>query len=125
MGDRVLIQFKDERGEVSPIIYAHWAGSDAPAALVRLRERMADRPGDCSYVAARCLQELGMDDVRSTGFGIWCASKELTPDDSHGDAGIFVVELGETWHVHQFAGYGFEPPDCAGIVWECERPETV
>ena len=88
MGDRVVIQFKTAKGEVSPVIYGHWSGETAPDAIARLYQRMRDRPDDIEYIAARCLQEVGMIDATSTGFGIWNAPPhgELDPGDSQGDA---------------------------------------
>ena len=125
MGDRVVIQFKTAKGEVSPVIYGHWSGEAAPDAIARLYKRMRDRPDDIEYIAARCLQEVGMIDATSTGFGIWNAPPhgELDPGDSHGDAGCFVVTVGPTWHVRQFAGYPPTIPDAPGIIWDCAEPE--
>ena len=125
MGDRVVIQFKTAGGEVSPVIYGHSTGETAPAAIARLYDRMRDRPEDLSYIAARCLQELGMTDERSTSFGIWNAPPhgELDPGDSHGDAGCFVVTVGPTWRVRQFNGYPPTIPDAPGIIWDCAEPE--
>lgn len=124
MGDRVLIQFKTAKGEVSPVIYGHWAGEAAPAAIARLYARMRGRRYDLPYIAARCLQELGMTDERSTSFGIWNVPPhgELDPGDAHGDAGCFVVTVGETWHVQQFNGYAPTVPNTPGITWECVAP---
>jgi len=118
MGDRVVIQFK-KGDEVSPVIYGHWSGYEAPAAIARLRKRMADRPHDISYIAARCLQELGMSGQQSTGYGIWSVTEELTAKDSQGDAGVFVVSLGQCWHVKHYLGYheGDYPSD-PDIEWE-------
>ena len=124
MGDRVVIQFKTADGEVSPVIYGHWAGEAAPAAIARLYDRMRGRPDDIEYVAARYLQELGMTDATSAGFGIWNAPPhgEMDQSDSHGDAGCFVVTIGPKWHVRQFAGYPPKIPDTPGITWECVAP---
>jgi hypothetical protein len=117
MGDRVLIQFKTD-SEVSPAIYGHWSGEVAPNALVRLRERMKDRPEDISYIAARCLQELGMANPSSTGFGIFNATGELTEKDSQGDNGIFIVTLGTQWKVKHIDGYTTKYPVAEGIEFK-------
>ena len=69
MGDRVVIQFKTAKGEVSPVIYGHWSGEAAPDAIARLYKRMRDRPDDIEYIAARCLQEVGMIDATPASFG--------------------------------------------------------
>lgn len=117
MGNRVLIQFTDGVN-TSPAIYGHWAGREAPAALLALRIRMNDRPADVEYIAARCLQELGMNNERSTGFGIFNATDRLGPEDSQGDAGVFVVTVGPIWKVRHLGGYPCERPEHPGIEWQ-------
>lgn len=114
MGNRVLIQFigtgSNGDREFSPVIYGHWAGSKAAGSLVVLRKRMSDRPGDISYVAARCVGLLIGDDDGSTGYGLWNATKILTAADSHGDAGIFLVDIGvgPVWRVAVIDGHPSE-----------------
>jgi hypothetical protein len=100
MGNRVLIQFVSGK-EMSPAIYGHWSGSETPTLLVALREQMSDRPGDLAYVAARYVARMvGLPELGSTGYGIWNARKRLTAKDSHGDAGVFRVDIAHAvWHV--------------------------
>lgn len=94
MGDRVLFQvYKKANGkaeEISPVIYGHWAGSDAPAIVEALQKRMKGREGDVSYTAARLLQELIGDDDGHLSFGLWNSPKLMK--ESHGDAGIVRIE---------------------------------
>lgn len=45
MGDRVLMQCYDNKGNVGPGVYCHWAGDRAPQIVKALRARMKDRPG--------------------------------------------------------------------------------
>ena len=54
MGDRVLFQVVSESsGKFSPVIYGHWSGECAPEIANSVAKRMADRPGDVEYAAAR------------------------------------------------------------------------
>lgn len=99
MGNRVVIQFING-ADVSPAIYGHWAGSATPDMLAELRKQMADRPSDLPYVSARALGRFIDGDKGSTGFGLWNAPKKLTASDSHGDAGVFLVDISEPiWRV--------------------------
>ena len=102
MGDRVLFQvIKDPHidrytkegnpRQCSPVIYGHWSGDEAPAICERLKARMADRPGDVEYTAARLVQELIEGREGNLGFGIWNRDTPLTADDSHGHGGIVLV----------------------------------
>jgi hypothetical protein len=118
MGNRVLIQFTGTRGngdrEVSPAIYGHWSGSDAAATITALREQMSDRPGDIAYVAARCVGRLIDGDTASTGFGLWNAPKLLTAEESHGDAGVFRVDISAPmWRVTVIDG---RPTETGSLV---------
>lgn len=107
MGNRVVIQFVSGVGN-SPAIYGHWSGREAAGMLTKLREQMSDRPSDIAYIAARAVARLivdadAVDD--STGFGIWNAPAQLTADDSHGDAGIYLVNVSQSvWQVSVFGG---------------------
>ncbi len=105
MGNRVLIQFINSE-EVSPVIYGHWSGRDAADVINALREQMADRADCVAYVAARCVGRLiGGETESSTGFGLWNAAERLAAKDSHGDAGIFLVDVsGPRWRVMLRAG---------------------
>lgn len=107
MGDRVLIQcFSSKTGEFGPVIYGHWSGYNSPEAVRRLAARMKTRQGDVSYSSARMVQELiGTDDGSSTGFGIWNAEAKLTDKDSHGDAGIILIDVGNDHRCECLGGY--------------------
>lgn len=108
MGNRVLIQFVNGK-DVSPCIYGHWSGGAAADTLKALRLQMSDRPSDIAYVAARCVGRLiGADDA-STGFGLWNAPKKLTAKESHGDAGVFLVDIAKpVWRVTILDGFESE-----------------
>lgn len=123
MGDRVLVQFKNA-DEVSPVIYGHWAGHEAPEIIRALRVRMDARNDDLAYIAARCVQHFVGDDKGQTGVGIWSTDKELTAEDSHGDGGVFVVEIGQRWKVKHYAGYrALEYPTHPNIEWTRESKD--
>jgi hypothetical protein len=102
MGDRVLFQIVG-REEVSPVIYCHWAGSLAPDIARRLAARMASRPGDVPYAAARLVQECATG-TGSTGFGVWNTLARLTAEDSHGDAGVVLIDC-DSWRCECLGGY--------------------
>lgn len=107
MGDRVLFQVvnKADPAAFGPVIYGHWAGSNAPAIVRRLAERMADRAGDVDYATARLVQECTAGDDGALGFGVWNASARLTADDSHGDAGVVLVDCGDGFRCECAGGY--------------------
>jgi hypothetical protein len=95
MGDRVLFQVWAGTGkerEVSPVVYGHWAGDEAPAICARLQERMKGREGDVQYTAARLVQEVCGTDKGNMSVGIWNRKTLLRKQDSHGDAGVVLVE---------------------------------
>ena len=108
MGDRVLITFTQDGENYSPAVYMHWSGSEAPdmiraAALVM-------RKGDESYSAARfcgeCHKALGMKHG-PVGLGILPGPQpnENWEEYSHGDAGVYVVNVA-TGEVQAHGGYG-------------------
>lgn len=92
MGDRVLMQcFSGAR--VGPVVYCHWSGHDTPAIVRRFAKRMSNRDGDVSYATARLLQAAIGDDAGSTGFGVWNEVSLLTRGDTHGDAGVVLIDV--------------------------------
>lgn len=105
MGDRVLLQVvKKEPAEFSPVLYSHWRGGSAVDAVHRTARRMQGRPGDVPYIAARLFQELVGNDDGDTGFGLMLADKVLTAEDSHGDAGVILVDA-DTFKMTFLGGY--------------------
>jgi hypothetical protein len=105
MGDRVLIQFINGAGEFSPVAYLHWHGASAPALIRACSDLMRGRDGDTSYAFARFLGVCHEAINGNLSLGAWNAAAVLEPDDSHGDAGCYVVDV-VTWHVRAFGGYG-------------------
>ena len=90
--------------ENGPAVYCHGRGHDAPAIVKRFAARMKDRRGDVPYLTARLLQEAMGDDTRDTGFGVFNADKRLTSDDTHGDAGIVLIDA-DTFRCECVGGY--------------------
>lgn len=119
MGNRVLIQFvasahtdkfgQKFKAEFSPVIYGHWYGSQAAEMLVALHRQMSDRGADVSYIAARAIGRMCADsgaDGQSTGVGLWNAKRKLTSEDSHGDAGVYIVDVTKAdWRVTMLGGH--------------------
>ena len=103
MGDRVLFQIVGGN-EVSPVVYCHWAGWRAPGIVRALKARMVGRPGDVSYTAARLVQECVQVTEGDAGFGLWNAPERLTAEDSHGDAGVVLIDC-NSWRCECFGGY--------------------
>lgn len=73
---------------------------------------MADRPDDMEYTCARFIGIAHSEmPNQSTGLGVWnAASLEAIrdPDYSHGDAGVFIVDVSaRPWAVEMHGGYGF------------------
>jgi hypothetical protein len=95
---------KATTGKFGPVVYCHWSGDQAPKIVERLRKRMADRMGDLDYWSARLVQETIGDSKGSTSFGIWNADAILEADDSHGDAGVVVIDC-DTGYVVCAGGY--------------------
>jgi hypothetical protein len=122
MGDRALVVFHNgEEGknlELSPVAYLHWSGSDMGSLLGELRERMRGRDKDVGYTFSRFL---GIAHGRLDGnlsLGAWNGPRsmgEALRIESHGDAGMFLVDLsGPDWCVLTWGGYGFNGPAPAG-----------
>lgn len=107
MGDRVLFQVinKKDPAAFGPVVYCHWAGSDAGRIVRALAERMADRPGDVGYASARLVQECTAGDDGALGFGVWNASTRLTAEDSHGDAGVILIDCADGFRCECVGGY--------------------
>lgn len=103
MGDRVLMQIVSE-AENGPVVYGHWCGHEAPNIIKRFVGRMGGRKGDVSYLTARLLQEAMGDDQGDTGFGVFNSEQRLAADDTHGDAGIVLIDA-QTLECECLGGY--------------------
>lgn len=108
MGDRVLIQLKDSDGAVSPVCYLHWHGGRAPDLIRETAKLMQSRGEDIAYAFARLVGVCHQHIEGNTSLGVWPLdgdAEQLSPEQSHGDAGIYIVHCG-TWEVEAFGGYG-------------------
>jgi hypothetical protein len=114
MGDRVLFQIVKGVGllgkamkktEFGPVVYGHWSGEHAKEIVQRLRTQMADRSGDVQYSSARLVQCVINETQGSTGFGLWNANAVLTDEDSHGDAGVILIECDNDHRAIPLGGY--------------------
>lgn len=97
MGDRVLVVFTDNSGDISPAIYSHWGGHSMPADIVAAGERGILRQNDIPYAAARLCGHLHEQRVSTTGLGLYPPPADLTDETlkafSQGDAGVIVANV--------------------------------
>jgi len=115
MGARVLFQVLSKaQGAVGPVVYGHWSGYRAPEIVRGLASRMENRPGDVDYATARLVQEvIALGDVDGCqGVGVWNAptlgggsSEVLTADDTHGDAGVVLIDCSDGFRCECLGGY--------------------
>jgi hypothetical protein len=106
MGDRVLFQVVRGAAEFGPVVYCHWAGARAPEIVRRLSARMLlHREGDIDYASARLVQECtAADPDGALSFGVSNAPARLTAEDSHGDAGVVLIDC-DTFKCQCLGGY--------------------
>jgi hypothetical protein len=106
MGDRVLFQvINSKTNEFGPVVYCHWSGSDAHDIVRNLAARMVGRGGDIDYATARLVQECIGDDGGNLGFGVWNTDAQLTEGDSHGDAGVVLIDCADGFKCQCMGGY--------------------
>ena len=112
MGDRVLFQVvRTASKEFGPVVYCHWSGARAPEIVRKLAARMASRAGDIDYATARLVQECTAPDTDGAlSFGVSNAKARLTADDSHGDAGVVLIDC-STFKCECLGGYLVTGPD--------------
>lgn len=113
MGDRVIMQIVQRNrltGDTfGPMVYGHWAGHSTPKIVEALAAKMQDRLGDVAYQSARLVQMI-LDDGGSLmqrdncGIGIYNADAVATEDDSHGDAGVVLIDA-DTFKCECLGGY--------------------
>lgn len=106
MGNRALVVFHDEQ-DYSPTIYLHWDGSRVPELLATWWDRMEGRRNDINYGAARFIGIAHESIDGNLSLGVWNTRGKPSSVDfddekhveywrgqSHGDAGVFVVNCG-------------------------------
>jgi hypothetical protein len=117
MGNRVLMQCINKKtGEFGPVAYGHWSGGDVRSITERLAARMVERPDDVEYSSARLVQEMITFEDGCLGYGLWNIDHILTADDSHGDAGVVLIDVSDNHSIIHFGGYS--PSDSyAGVYY--------
>jgi len=112
MGDRVLFQVvRTASKEFGPVVYCHWSGDRAPKIVRELAARMASRTGDIDYATARLVQECTSHyPDGALSFGVSNAKARLTAADSHGDAGVVLIDC-STFKCECLGGYLATGPD--------------
>lgn len=110
MGDRALIQFvatnrNGDINDVSPVVYLHWNGTEVDKWLQLWWKNMEGRHGDVSYGVARFIGICHTLIDGNLSLGVWNQSDVLAQEDSHGDAGCFVVDC-DNGNVTAMGGYG-------------------
>lgn len=112
MGDRVLFQVVNGSKEYGPVVYCHWAGSRAPEIVRKLAARMAGRTHDVDYATARLVQECTAGDPEGAlSFGVNNSTRPLSAEDSHGDAGVVLIDCGDGFRCQCLGGYLFTGQD--------------
>lgn len=113
MGDRALVILK-VKTEYSPVMYLHWHAPQVQNYVSRLKEVMTGREGDVDYAFARLLGIVHNDIDGNLSLGCWNLPKDFSEANkqflirmSHGDGGIYVVNL-EDYSIATYAGYGLE-----------------
>ncbi len=113
MGDRALVILKDGK-EYSPVMYLHWHAPQVQNYVNRLKEVMQGREGDIQYGFARLIGIAHNDIEGNLSVGVWNlperfseADKTALQEMSHGDGGIYVVDL-KDYSIATYAGYGLE-----------------
>lgn len=104
MGDRALVQFVTNEDH-SPVVYLHNHGAQVEEFIKEVAELMQERMGDVSYICARFIGVCHSHIEPPYSLGTWNANGVITKEDSHGDAGVFIVNC-FTWDVTAVGGYG-------------------
>lgn len=105
MGDRALVVFTEGEGRHGPSVYLHWSGNDVGELLTRAAPNM--RAGDAGYACARFVGHCHEQIPGGLSLGLFNTPEDGRPD-SHGDAGVFIVDV-NTGEVVTYGGYGFAP----------------
>lgn len=106
MGDRVLFQVVEGSAGFGPVVYCHWSGNRASDIVRKLAARMAGRPGDMDYATARLVQECTAEDPDGAmSFGVYNTRARLTREDSHGDAGVVLIDCDNGFRCECLGGY--------------------
>ena len=105
MGDRVLVQFKTSKGELSPVCYLHNHAYKVKDLILKTEQLMQGRHDDAAYCFARFVGVCHEEIKGNLSLGVWNSMSELIEADSHGDGGVLVVHCYGEWRVHCHGGY--------------------
>lgn len=105
MGDRVLIQcVSDKTGEVGPVCYSHWLGDESPEIVSNAVEHLLNTATTNSVSVATATIVAEMAKSQKHNVECWSEEKRLTEEDTHGDAGIIVLNV-DNLTCQCFGGY--------------------
>jgi hypothetical protein len=111
MGDRALVILKSGES-YSPVMYLHWHAPQVGNYVRRLKDVMESRGEDLGYSFARLLGIVHNDIDGNLSLGCWNlpkgfseANSKMLREMSHGDGGIYVVDL-KDYSIATYAGYG-------------------
>lgn len=121
MGNRAIVVFKGKFNNegVQPAIYLHWGGSQVRSLLLKTNQVMIGRDNDAQYSAARFCQTAAAEVGGNLSIGLTTVNLDSPGDSSHGDAGVFVVDVSKrVWQVENHDGSECEgafsgPVDCS------------
>ena len=105
MGDRALVQFKNSKGELSPVCYLHNHAYQVSEFIRMTEALMQSRGEDLNYTFARFIGVCHEEIKGNLSLGVWNQETELIEADSHGDGGVLVVHCYGEWRVHCSGGY--------------------
>ena len=96
MGNRAIVLFtSNTEGDISPAVYLHWHGSNVKAWLRDAALTM--RIGSTDYASARFCGYCASKIEGGLSLGLFAPPANLLPETlksfSHGDAGVFVVNV--------------------------------
>lgn len=117
MGDRALIVLKDEQN-FSPVAYLHWHAPQVQNYINRLREVVQSRGADLNYAFARLSGIIHNDIDGNLSFGVWNlpadfdGSDDRMKDMSHGDGGVYLVDINDDYSIKCVGGYGIDSDEC-------------
>lgn len=104
--------FSSKSGDVGPVVYCHNDGHEAPNIVKALAQRMVGRSGDLRYSSARLVQEvIDIYPHGNYGFVCWNKTTKLTAKDTHGDAGVVLIDVDNDHKCECMGGYLSVGPD--------------
>ena len=134
MGNRAIVVFKGgfSTEGIQPAIYVHWHGHKVRDLLLETNKVMINRDDDAQYSSARFCQIAAKGCDGNLSIGLTTADLDNPGDSSHGDAGVFVVDVTKrVWQVTNYDGSeeegAFTGPIGEEVIDECaeEKDWTI